>query len=94
MTELDIVESYRISNKCWFVYKLTTFVISFLYYSYRVSSVCVSMQDAQTAQSLLKLADLARDTTSYGNNVRVDGLHRVYLLEVARGHVAEDLALE
>jgi hypothetical protein len=43
-----------------------------------VSSHCVSVQDARTAQSLLKLADLARDATSYGNNVRVDGLHRVF----------------
>jgi hypothetical protein len=54
----------------------------------------VSVQDAQTTQSLLKLADLARDATSYGNNVRVDGIHRVQLREVTRGHVAEDLALE
>ena len=54
----------------------------------------MSVQDAQTTQSLLKLADLARDATSYGNNVRVDGLHRVKLLDVAGGHVAEDLALE
>jgi hypothetical protein len=29
-----------------------------------VSSLCVSVQDAQTTQSLLKLADLARDATS------------------------------
>jgi hypothetical protein len=36
------------------------------------SSLCVSVQDAQTTQSLLKIADLARDATSYGNNVRVD----------------------
>jgi hypothetical protein len=42
-----------------------------------VNSLCVPVQDAQTTQSLLKLADLARDATFYGNNLRVDGLHRV-----------------
>jgi hypothetical protein len=48
----------------------------------------VSVQGAQTTHSLLKSADLARDATSYRNNVGVDGLHRVLLLEVASGYVA------